>query len=100
MALTTRHPDRARTAQAHVIGAWAVLVALTALSWWLGTDHGVSDEHAKLATCAVILVAFAKVWVVGHSFMELRHAMSTLRLAFAGWIAITSVLVLVIYLVN
>lgn len=62
---------------------WAVLIGATILSWWLGTDHGVSD--ARLASALVLLVAFVKVSFIGTYFMELRHAPSVLKLLFQGW---------------
>jgi heme/copper-type cytochrome/quinol oxidase subunit 4 len=63
------------------VATWAVLVALTGLSWWLGADHGVT---AALATVVILVVAFAKVALIGHSFMELKHAAAVLRLGFFG----------------
>lgn len=39
-----------------------------------------------LATAGVIVVAFAKVWVVAFQFMELRHAPRWLRHGFDAWI--------------
>lgn len=74
-----------------VVVAWAILVALTAVSWWLGTDNGPGVEAA---TSVILVVAFGKVLLVGHSFMELRHAAPALRFTFAGWsVAICAALV-------
>lgn len=78
------------------IAVWAVLVAATAASWWLGTDHGLHGQDA--ASMAVVVVAFLKVRVVGSYFMELRHAPWGLRLLFDGWCVMTaSVLVIMLH---
>ena len=66
-----------------VVAVWAALVGATALSWWLGAEHGVRD--ARLASLLVLLVAFAKVLAVGMYFMELRRAPLPLKLLFGGW---------------
>jgi hypothetical protein len=65
---------------------WGVLVAATCLSWWLGTDHGLDDRTA--AAAVVIVVAFAKVHLIGRWFMELHGADALLRRAFDGWVAV------------
>ena len=52
----------------------------TLASWYLGDGHG----STKLATIVVITVAFVKVFVVGHYFMELRDAPIPLRGTFGG----------------
>jgi len=74
--------------------AWAVLVGLTAVSWWLGDGHG----PARFATIAVLLVAFFKVGVVGAHFMELRHAPLVLRMIFNAWCALVCTVLIVLYL--
>ena len=79
----------------HVVLAWAILMALTGLSWWLGTDHGVGPV---LATAVILIIAFTKVFLVGRSFMELRHASPVLQSLFALWcvIACTALIALAI----
>lgn len=62
---------------------WAVLVALTLVSWWLGTDHGLNDPTA--AAAVLLAVAVGKVYVIGLQFMELRHADPRLRRAFQAY---------------
>jgi hypothetical protein len=77
---------------------WLGLIGLTLLSWWLGTDHGIHD--ARFASVVVLLVAFAKVRLVGLDFMELRHAPLPLRLLLEGWCAIVCTAVVAMYLVG
>jgi Prokaryotic Cytochrome C oxidase subunit IV len=71
---------------------WAVLMGATIVSWWLGTDHAVTD--ARLASALVLLVALVKVRFIGAYFMELRDAPGVLKVLFQGWcIAVYTVLV-------
>jgi hypothetical protein len=65
--------------------AWLVLVALTAVSWALGTAHGFGGDHRLPASLVIIAVAVFKVRLVGLYFMELRDAPLALRAAFEGY---------------
>lgn len=76
---------------AALVAAWSVLVAATIASWALGSDHGVSD--ARVASSAIVLVAFAKVALVGHAFMELRDAPLLLRGLFGAWCLVAAAVV-------
>jgi heme/copper-type cytochrome/quinol oxidase subunit 4 len=60
--------------------AWIVLIGLTLVSWWLGTEHGfgAGDDH-EAATIVVFVVSFFKVRLVGLYFMELNEAPIWLR---------------------
>lgn len=62
-------------------GAWLLLVALTLASYWF-RDHGLAPAAAIVA---ILVLTFIKVFMVGHSFMELRRAPAWLRLVFATW---------------
>ncbi|OXR46946.1 hypothetical protein B7C42_00062 [Nocardia cerradoensis] len=72
---------------------WLLLVAATALSWTLGTETG-----GAVASLALIVVAFAKVRLVGLHFMELRDALIGLRAAFEAYLILTGGLIAVVYL--
>jgi hypothetical protein len=78
-----------------IVLAWALLVALTAASWWLGADHGIA---LAAASTVILVVAFAKVMVIGYSFMELKHAAPVLRVAFFGLAATICTVLVGIYL--
>ena len=56
---------------------WAGLMAATVLSFWLGTDHGISSAIAR--NVVLFVVAFIKVRFVGLYFMELKDAPWWLR---------------------
>lgn len=77
-ALPTRHTT-------YVVGAWLVLMALTALTWWLGADHGVAGLGRRVAMVSILVLTFAKIYVVGYAFMELREAASWLTRTFTTW---------------
>ncbi|NKQ54190.1 cytochrome C oxidase subunit IV family protein [Amycolatopsis sp. K13G38] len=74
--------------------AWAVLTAATIVSWYLGHDHGLGPG---LATTLVLIVAFAKVRIVGLYFMELRDAPRILRGIFEGYCLIGCAVLLAFY---
>jgi heme/copper-type cytochrome/quinol oxidase subunit 4 len=76
---------------------WFFLVAATAVSWYLGTDHAVDNEDA--ASAAVLIVAFVKVRFVGMYFMELRHAPTPLRLIYEIWCLVVCSVVVGMFLI-
>lgn len=80
--------------------AWGVLIALTAVSWWAGTDHSIGSGGIKFATCLVLVMAFTKVLVVGQTFMELRPAAWALQAIFTGWCVAVCAAMIVIYLTS
>jgi hypothetical protein len=69
----------------YVVGAWVVLMALTAATWWLGADHRVAGLGRQIAMVSILVLTFAKIYVVGHAFMELREAASWLTRTFTVW---------------
>lgn len=64
---------------------WALLVAFTLISWWLG--HGPEQLGASLLTALILLVAIIKARLVILNFMELRTAPLALRLVLEAWCA-------------
>lgn len=63
--------------RAALLYVWAGLTAATVLSFWLGTDHGISS--AAVRNIVLLIVAFIKVRFVGLYFMELKSAPWALR---------------------
>ena len=57
---------------------WLVLVALTLVSWTLGTRHGFAGDHVP-ANVTIMVIAVFKVRLIGLHFMELRDAPWLLR---------------------
>ena len=66
-----------------ISAVWFVLIAATLLAFFLGTGHGI-DSH-RVASIAILMVAFIKVLLVGMYFMELREAPDALRGLFLGY---------------
>jgi hypothetical protein len=60
-----------------------VLVAATIASVWVGSSHPAAGSWLAAIP---ILIAFAKVFLVGQDFMGLREAHPALRGAFLLWV--------------
>jgi hypothetical protein len=78
-------PSNRKSATAYTIGAWMVLMVLTAASWWLGVDRTPGGLAQDASMITIIVLTFGKVAVVGHSFMELHGAAPWLSRTFFGW---------------
>lgn len=77
---------------------WGLLMLATAASWVLGRDHQLVVEDQRVATVAVLAIAFVKVRLVGTHFMELGHAPRRLQLVFDAWVLVTGAVLAGIYL--
>jgi hypothetical protein len=80
------------TARARISVVWLLLVVATLASW--GSARG---ADRRLATGAVLVLAFAKVRFIGLEFMELRSAPPALRLAFEVWLLVVCTALLGLY---
>ena len=78
----------ARTSFRPTTVAWALLMIATGIGWWFGATAQGSSGNVRLAVAGVLVTAFAKVWLVGFQFMELRGAPRLLRHAFDAWVVI------------
>jgi hypothetical protein len=74
-----------------------LLIVLTVISWWSGAGHGLGSDAHSLATALVLVIAFAKVHLVGMHFMELRRAALPLRLVFDTWVVIVPMALIGLY---
>lgn len=79
---------------------WAFLIALTALSWALGTRHGFGGSGHRTASVVILMVALFKVRLVGLYFMDLRNAPIALRGVFEAWCAIVCALTVSLFLIG
>jgi hypothetical protein len=83
--MTAGNVRTATTSVNYVVRAWALLVALTFLAWWLSGEHGLAALGVKAIDAIVLVLAFGKMFVVSHVFMEQRLAATWLRASFAVW---------------
>lgn len=83
--------------RSRITSIWVLLIAVTAVSWYVGTDHGIHSPAA--ASIFVLCIAFFKVGLVGLYFMEVRHAPMGLRGLFAVYCAGFLALVVTMYVV-
>lgn len=81
-------------------GIWLILVALTVLSWALGTEHGFGGTSHVPASLVILVVSVFKFRLVGLYFMDLRDAPWALRGIFEGYCAFLIVLLSVMYLLG
>ncbi len=77
---------------------WGTLVAITLLSWWIGSKHG-HDELGRnaLISFAVILIAAIKIRMIIREFMEVREAPKWLQRLTDAWILFVVFTLLGIY---
>ena len=77
---------------------WLALVAVTLISWWIGSSRGQHELSSNAPiTYAVLLIAAIKIRVIISEFMEVRHAPAWLRRLTDGWTAFITVALLAIY---
>ena len=75
-----------RIAGARVTWAWALLSALTVVSWVLAATHRFSPSTA--VTIVVLAIAAVKTRIVIRQFMDVRVAPHWLRRATDAWLAV------------
>lgn len=87
------------TSSRKIAAVWLLLVAATLLSWRVGTGHAPDAEGGHTwSTLAILVVAGVKVRLVGLWFMELREAVTPLRVAFEVYVLAVSIMMLGLYL--
>jgi caa(3)-type oxidase subunit IV len=84
---------RFRDAPARVAVVWLVLLTATLLSW----ESARSSGEYRLASAAVLLIAFLKARLIGLEFMELRAAPRVLRFIFEAWVVVACATLLALY---
>lgn len=72
---------------------WVTLVAATLLSF-----ESMTLGNADIARAFILVVAFAKVLLVGREFMELRDAPPVLLWSFQAWVVVTCAALLALFL--
>ena len=80
---------------------WFALVAVTLLSWWIGTRHGEAPFMPSAAlSLGVLLISAVKVRVILREFMEVRHAPVLLKRVTDVWLALLFVAMIAAYLMG
>ncbi|WP_067683603.1 cytochrome C oxidase subunit IV family protein [Nocardia miyunensis] len=69
----------------YVVGAWLVLMVLTGATWIVGGDHAFAGLSLRAAMISILVLTFAKIYVVGNAFMEMRDAAPWLARTFTIW---------------
>lgn len=78
---------------------WAILSAITIVSWFLAPAHGHGVAVASTGiTVAVLVLAVVKARLIIQHFMEVRTAPVWLKLATDGWLVVLFGAILAIYL--
>ncbi|MDR3659399.1 MAG: cytochrome C oxidase subunit IV family protein [Mycobacterium sp.] len=78
---------------------WAVLSAMTVVSWFLAPAHRHGAASASTTvTIAVLMLAAVKTRLIIRHFMEVRCAPRWLKLATDGWQVVLFGAILAIYL--
>lgn len=73
-----------------------VLAALTVGSYVLGVDHLLG--YTRVAMAVLLVVAFVKVWLVTHYFMDIRHSPGWLGVLVNGWTIVSAGVVIGLYI--
>ena len=77
--------------------AWALLTAITIISWWLGRGQGGEYQLSATITYGVLIMAAFKALLVIGYFMEVRFGPAWLKIATYGWALSLPLLLLVSY---
>ncbi|MEZ0359736.1 cytochrome C oxidase subunit IV family protein [Mycobacterium sp. SA01] len=65
---------------------WALLTAVTVVSWLVSRDGGAAHQLNATVTTVVLLIAAAKAQLVIWHFMEVRRAPVWLKAVTSGWV--------------
>lgn len=95
--MTTATPTRLPRSFDVTTTVYLVLASATLFSWFLGTEEAAA--HEPLIGSIVIAIAFIKLRLVGIHFMELGRAPIVLRGIFEGYVFVTFLTILVLFLV-
>lgn len=65
---------------------WALLTAVTVVSWLVSRDGGAAHQLNSTVTTVVLLIAAVKAQLVIWHFMEVRRAPVWLKAVTSGWV--------------
>jgi hypothetical protein len=96
--MTTISASNSAAHTRYIVGAWVLLMTFTACTWSLGARHDLLGLGRQASIITILILTFAKVYVVGTSFMELRLAARWLALTFTIWCVALCTAMSVMYL--
>ena len=76
---------------------WALLTAVTAVSWLVSRDGGAAHQLNSTVTTVVLLIAAVKAQLVIWHFMEVRRAPLWLKAVTGGWVIVVVAAMLGVY---
>jgi Prokaryotic Cytochrome C oxidase subunit IV len=76
---------------------WALLTAVTVVSWLTARDGGAAHLVNATVTVVVLVIAAVKTQMVIWHFMEVRRAPTWLRATTSGWLVVLFGLLLGLY---
>lgn len=72
----------------------AILLALTLISWAMGSHHGGLSSNINIEASLIVAIAFIKVRLVIQHFMEVASAPFFLKLSCDAWVFLSAGLVI------
>lgn len=69
-----------------LVFVWALLTAVTVVSWLVSRDGGAAHQINTTVTTVVFVIAAVKAQLVIWHFMEVRRAPLWLRATTSGWV--------------
>ncbi|AKK27829.1 cytochrome C oxidase subunit IV family protein [Mycobacterium sp. EPa45] len=76
---------------------WALLTAVTVVSWLVSRDGGAAHQLNSTVTTVVLLIAAVKAQLVIWHFMEVRRAPAWLKAITSGWVVVVFAAMLGVY---
>jgi hypothetical protein len=76
---------------------WALLTAVTIVSWLVSRDGGAAHQLNATVTTVVLLIAAVKAQLVIWHFMEVRRAPVWLKAVTSGWVIVVFAAMLAVY---
>jgi len=78
----------------HILNlVWVVLMAATAVTWFVGEMHAAGPKAVAL----ILAIAGVKSWLVIYDFMALRRVKFLWRAVVLGWLLIVLAIIMLAY---
>jgi cytochrome c oxidase subunit IV len=78
----------------HILNlVWIVLMAATAVTWFVGEMHAAGPKAVAL----ILAIAGVKGWLVIYDFMALRRVKLIWRVVVLGWLLLVLAIIMLAY---